>query len=250
MQLTREQIATYERDGVLPVGRVLTDEQLVTARERLDRMVAEEKVDRPESPTKDGHTIRRLDVSQHDPWFGSVVRSPAILDIAESALGPNIQYYQDNIFYKPANVGGATPWHQDNIWWHGDPPNMLTIWVALDDVDPDNGPVHYVKGSHVAMVDHTMPVHDPGGFTYNLIDPKQVGPELQSRVVSFSFPAGHAVMHHCQTVHSAPPNASPRPRRGYTISLMQAGLFGPETEKQPLLRGRMPVAKAATITAR
>src|SRR6476619_1114173 len=95
MHLSKEQVATYERDGVIPVGRVLTDEQVNTARERIEQMIAKDMVDRPESPSKDGHTIRRLDVSRHDPWFSSVVRSPAVLDVAESVLGPNIQYYQD-----------------------------------------------------------------------------------------------------------------------------------------------------------
>jgi phytanoyl-CoA hydroxylase len=236
MRLTAEQIETYRRDGVLPVGRVLSDEQVREARERVERMIERELVDRPNS-TPGKHTIRRLNMSQTDPWFGTLVRLPGILDIAESVLGPDIQFYQDNLFYKPAGVGDETQWHQDNIWWHADPPSMLTIWIALDDVDDNNGAVRYIRGSQSRLIEHTLPVRDPQGFSYNMLDPGRL--EL-GRAVSFVVPAGHGVMHHCLTAHGAPFNQSNRPRRGYTVTLQQAGLTSADQEKFPVLRGRMP----------
>lgn len=245
MHLTTEQVETYRRDGVIAVGRVLDNEQLTTARSRLDQMREQELLDKPETD-RGRYVLRRLDVSRGDPWFGSLVRSAAVLDVAESLLGPNLQYYQDNIFYKPASVGGPTPWHQDNIWWRSDPPNMLTVWIALDDVDAANGAVEYVRGSHSHLMDHTMPVTDPNGSTYNLIDPQRVGPELLERVVSFVVPAGHAVIHHCLTIHSSPANASPRERRAYTVTLMEAGLTSRDTNQFPLLRGSLPQLAAAS----
>ena len=239
MRLNQEQIEAYRRDGVLPVGRVLNDEQLQAARGRIDQMLKEDLLDRPE--TEGGrYILRRLNVSRGDPWFGSLVRSPAVLDIAESVLGPNVQYFQDNIFFKPANVGGLTPFHQDNIWWKSDPPNMLTIWIALDDVDAGNGAVEYVRGSHSHLMDHTVPVVDPKGFTYNMLDQSKIKPAMTDRIVSFVIPSGHAIMHHCLTVHGSPSNASPRQRRAYTISLMEAGILSQDTGQFPLLRGQMP----------
>jgi hypothetical protein len=58
--------------------------------------------------------------------------------------------------------------------------------------------------------------------------------------VSFVVPAGHAVMHHCLTPHSSPDNRSDRPRRGYTVTLSRAGLTSRDTEKSPILRGKLP----------
>ncbi len=239
MRLTAEQKEAYRRDGVVPVGQVLDKEQVQAARTRLDQMREQELMDRPETE-RGRYVLRRLNVSAGDPWFGSLVRSPGVLDVAESVLGPNLQYFQDNIFFKPANVGGPTPWHQDNIWWQSNPPNMLTVWIALDDVDARNGAVEYVRGSHSHLMDHTVPVLDPKGFTYNMIDPAIVGTELRERVVSYEVPAGHAVMHHCLTLHSAPSNTSPRDRRAYTVTLMQAGLLPGDLTQFPLLRGSLP----------
>lgn len=241
MHLTPEQRDAFARDGVLSVGRVLDDAQVAEARDRLERLIAADKMDKPQSDAG-GYTFRRLNVSSFDPWFGSLVRTPAVLDPAESVLGPDLQYYQDNIFYKPAGVGADTPFHQDNIWWRGDPPAMLTLWIALDPADAGNGGVEYVRGSHAALIDHTLPVQDPGGFSYNVIDPQRVD---RGRVATFTLAPGEAVMHHCLTIHGAPANASPRPRRGYTVHLMRAGLFpGYDHARHPLLRGKMPEAAA------
>lgn len=241
MRYTAQQAAAYQRDGVLPLGKVLTDEQIKGAREQIERLIAESKVDRPES--KPGmHTIRRLEVSQFEPWFRQIVSSDPIVDAGELAVGPNVQMFQDNIFYKPASVGGATPWHQDNIWWNVNPPKIMTIWVALDEVDETNGPVQYVRGSHTHLREHTLPVNDPCGAKYNVIDPATID---KSKLVSFHLAPGEAVMHHCLTIHGSTENLSPKPRRAYTVHLMQAGLSPRDLAAYPLLRGRMPLAPAA-----
>ena len=125
---------------------------------------------------------------------------------------------------------------------------MLTIWIALDDVDVANGAVHYVPGSHSHLIDPTMVINDTNGMTYKLLAPEQVD-KLQA--VSFDVPAGHAVMHHCLTVHGAPPNKSDRPRRGYTVHLAQAGVMPLDEAQHPMLRGTFqgPVAaKERTIS--
>lgn len=236
MHLTQEQIEQYRSDGELPLGRVLDDATILEARARIDRFRREGKMDHPsEDPMQTSD--RLLNASSFDGWFKKIVTSDAVLDPAESVLGPNIQYYQDNLFCKPANNGTGTRWHQDNIWWHADPPNILTIWIALDDVDRENGAVHYIRGSHSHLLEPTVEILDPKGFSYKLLADDQVD---LTRAVSFNLSAGHAVMHHCMTIHGAPPNTSNRDRRGYTVHLMQAGLKGNTVERCPVLRGRMP----------
>ena len=39
------------------------------------------------------------------------------------------------VFYKPAKDGSPTLWHQDNMYWKYEPPNLASIWIALDDVN-------------------------------------------------------------------------------------------------------------------
>lgn len=242
MRYTPQQIEDYRRDGVLFLGKVLTDAQVQGARDHIAQLIAGDKVDRPSSG-KGQHLIRRLDASEHDPWFRELITAEVFGDIGEAALGPDVQHFQDNVFYKPASVGAPTPWHQDNIWWHGDPPELATVWIALDPVNGDNGAVQYVRGSHSRLIDHTLPVQDPGGFSYNVIDPKAVD---QSRLISFTLAPGEGVLHHCLTIHGAPANVSSLPRRGYTVHLMRTGLLRRDPVKNPVLRGRALAAPAAS----
>ena len=237
MKLTSDQIEIYRRDGVVPIGKVL-DESIVTeAKEHIEVLRQRNLLDNPAKGT-DKKSFRLLMVSSFDDWFKSIVNNDNILDAAESVLGPDVQYYQDNIFWKPPAHGAPTTWHQDNVWWDAHPPNMATIWIALDDADASNGGIHYIPGSHTHLLVGEKEINDPKAGRYFLLTDEQVD---ASRAVSFTLPAGHAVMHHCQTIHGAPPNRSDRSRCGFTVHLQEAGLQGQTVDECPILRGKMPV---------
>ncbi|MCG3146676.1 MAG: Ectoine dioxygenase [Verrucomicrobiae bacterium] len=237
MPLSPQQVATYHRDGVLPLGRVIEPVLVEEARTHLEALRAKNLMDNPSAGTA-RRTFRMLDTRKRDPWFQTIFTHPAVLDAAEAVLGPDIQLFQDNIFYKPARDGDATAWHQDNIWWQANPPNMLTIWIALDDVDASNGAVQYIPGSQTNLIEPETPVQDVNGLQYKALSPAQIKQIEQQQSVTFVVPAGHAVMHHCQTLHGAPPNNSDRLRRGYTVHLAQTGVVKLDPSTNPVLRGR------------
>ena len=45
---------------------------------------------------------------------------------------------------------GAPPlvFHRDSPYFMFTPSDVITVWIALDNMDPDLGPLGYVKGSH------------------------------------------------------------------------------------------------------
>lgn len=237
MGLTAQQVETFRRDGVLPLGRILEPAVVKEACEHLEALRAQKLMDCPKDEA-DRKSYRLLNTSTKDAWFQCIINNKTLLDCAEAVLGPNVQYYQDNVFYKPARDGGSTPWHQDNIWWNSNPPNMLTVWIALDDVDTSNGGVQYVRGSNASLIEPEMPVEDINGSKYKMLSPEQIAKIDMSHAVSFNVPAGHAVMHHCLTLHGAPPNNSDRSRRGYTVHLAQAGCVKLDPATNPILRGK------------
>ena len=111
MKLTAEQIAAYRRDGVLPLGRVLEPELVEQARQHLESLRQENLMDMPVD-RRDRKMYRLLNTSSKDPWFDCIIRHPTVLDAAESVLGPNVQFFQDNVFYKPPRDGSETAWHR------------------------------------------------------------------------------------------------------------------------------------------
>jgi ectoine hydroxylase-related dioxygenase (phytanoyl-CoA dioxygenase family) len=236
MKFTSDQIDVYRRNGVVPIGNVLDEATVAEAKEHIEALRQRDLLDNPaESLGK--KAFRLIMVSSFDEWFKSIVNNDNLLDAAESVLGPNVQYYQDNIFWKPPKQGAPSTWHQDNIWWAADPPNMATIWIALDDADASNGGVHYIPGSQTNLLEGELDLDDPKAYSHKLLSDDQVD---ASRAISFTVPAGHAVMHHCQTIHGAPPNRSDRSRCGYTVHLQEAGLRGQDVTQCPILRGKMP----------
>ena len=236
MKLTLDQIEAYRREGVVPIGRVLDDATVAEAKAHIEALRQRDVLDNPAEGT-DKRSFRLLMASTFDEWFRSIVTNDDLLDAAESVLGPNVQYFQDNIFWKPPTEGAPTTWHQDNVWWDADPPNMVTVWIALDDADAANGGVHYIPGSQNELLQGEQEVNDPKAGRYFLLTDEQVN---ASSAVTFNVPAGQAVMHHCQTIHGAPPNKSERSRCGFTVHLQEAGLRGQDVDECPILRGKMP----------
>src|SRR4051812_30808614 len=60
-------------------------------------------------------------------------RIPAILDMVEQVIGPDIALWASGLFGKPAQHGKETPWHQDSGYWPIRPMATCTVWIALDE---------------------------------------------------------------------------------------------------------------------
>ena len=46
---------------------------------------------------------------------------------------------------------------QDAYYWPLTPSKCVTVWVAIDDIDEDNGPMQFVPGSHLHGPIHHNP---------------------------------------------------------------------------------------------
>lgn len=55
---------------------------------------------------------------------------------------------QDQVWHKPP---GAPPlvFHRDSPYFMFDPNDVITVWIALDDMENEVGPLEYVRGSHL-----------------------------------------------------------------------------------------------------
>lgn len=251
MSLTPEQKAAFEKDGVTLLGQVLTNSELKEARTRFDALF-QERVGTTDKGLRDiyaagdaaeqKHSQQRhyqfFNIWQHDEWYKNLLYEKELLDLVESVLGPNIQLLHDQVFYKPAKDGSPSLWHQDNAYWNYQPPNLASIWIALDDVDLENSCLHFVPASHRSIAPQAKSIALPSGTTIFEI-------EVDERTLRpYPMPAGQALMHHCLTIHGAYANKSDRGRRALGIHYMQAGLKNrdgkrvDDLENHPMLRGQ------------
>jgi phytanoyl-CoA hydroxylase len=93
---------------------------------------------------------------------------------------------------------------------------VLTIWVALDPVDDDNGCLHYVRGSHLRGI-RPHGASRVVGFSQGITD---FGPEDEALEARIHLRPRDAVAHWGNTIHRAQPNRTrDRQRRAFAMVL-------------------------------
>jgi hypothetical protein len=95
---------------------------------------------------------RRLqDAWQHNDLSRKLATLPRVLSILEMLYGRRPIPFQTLNF----PVGTQQAGHTDTIHFHSMPHRfMCGVWVALEDIDADNGPLFYYPGSH------KLPIYD------------------------------------------------------------------------------------------
>lgn len=233
-----------ERDGILRWGPFLQPAELGQATAALERAFFTEPVggqpavsegvrdlsEHRGRPLEYG-LLQKVNLWREDPFFAGLVRRPDVVDRVQRLLGGSVRLFRDHAFYKPAGKRDASKLalHQDNRYWHLEPPLAGTVWVALDDATVENGCVHYVLGSHRrGRIEHVR-AHPDAILVEAVTDEK---------AVPYPVPAGHALFHHAQVLHGSSANRTIRPRRAYCIVYMRADV----------LRHNQPVSEFPLMT--
>ena len=101
--LTETQIAQYHRDGFVVPDFRLPESTLGEIRSRHAALLERHPEFRDYCPM----------LFQYDLGFFDYCDNPAILDMVEQLIGPDIALWNSSLFAKPAHDGKRTPWHQD-----------------------------------------------------------------------------------------------------------------------------------------
>ena len=223
VRLDAEMIARFHREGFLPFNPGLSSRDIFALRQSLsklhqDRTGFAEGALFDAMGVDDGTAPARFPQILHPRSFApELVGSPFFKiahGIAEQLLGPSVRFKADISLMKPALVGDATPWHQDEAFQ--DPAfdyDEVSFWLPLQPVDNANGCMAYIPGSHLGPVlPHGFPHGDARIHALECIegfDPRQA--------VHCPLPAGGCVLHTGRTVHGAGPNLSDEPRMAYVL---------------------------------
>ncbi|MDB5386462.1 MAG: ptlH 2 [Planctomycetaceae bacterium] len=209
----------FDREGFAVVPQFLTPIELSELTEELDRYIRDvvprlsdahafyqDRV-RPE-------TLKQMQYMQVDPFFLDYTQHPKWKQLAETLVGESALCESPEWFNKPAGIEHPTPPHQDNYYFNLQPSNVVTIWLALDDVDDENGCLRYLPGSH----QRGFRPHGRSkvlGFSQGITD---FGPDDHAQEVKIHLQPGDAVAHHGMTIHRAEPNRSQsRNRRAFAM---------------------------------
>eukprot|EP00062_Callorhinchus_milii_P000851 gi/632935361/ref/XP_007889766.1/ PREDICTED: phytanoyl-CoA dioxygenase-like [Callorhinchus milii] len=173
-------------------------------------------------------------------WVMDLASHPQVLSTITAALGPNVILLDSRFICKyPASdvphkddVAPYVAWHQDIRYWGFEGGAVASVWLALDDVDRDNGVLQVIPGSHKSgLLEHGI-----AGLPGNMLTANQEIPRHlvdAEKAVECPLGAGEMSVHDGLTVHYSEPNMSDRRRCGFVIRYIPTTAYPVEDPDRP-----------------
>jgi phytanoyl-CoA hydroxylase len=195
----------YERDGYVIFRRVIDAALVDEASGHVAWLEAQHPELRPENL---GHWL-----VAEDPFWVRLVSDPRLLDIAERFIGPDIALFASHYICKPPFSGEPVLWHQDGAYWPLDPMEVVTLWLAIDRSNEQNGCMRVIPGSHRQQLHDLRPNTD----VENVLGSESAVDVDESEAVNLVLEPGDVEVHHPNILHASEANTSSSRRCGLTI---------------------------------
>ncbi|MDJ0612560.1 MAG: phytanoyl-CoA dioxygenase family protein [Rhizobiaceae bacterium] len=198
----------YERDGYVSGIELLNQSEANTHRERLERA---------ETDFGNMHYKSKIHTLLTSPL--ELATMPAMLDIVEQMIGPDILLYNVTYIIKEANSPSHVSWHQDLTYWGLSHDDQVSAWLALSPATAESGCMRMIPGSHTDGVYD----HETGEDETNVLLQSQTIRGIdESKSVMCPLKPGEASFHHGWTLHASMPNNSNDRRIGLNIQYLAA----------------------------
>ena len=220
MMLSPEEVSRYQDKGYVVPRYQLPAELVAIMREEYDRLIHDNPDISPDfilgphlqKPGTQG-------VKGSKKWL-EFATHPDLMAMARDLIGDDIILWGTTIFGKPAHNGKETPWHQDGDYYPIRPLETMTIWIALDDVSIDNGPMRFIPGSHKQHKLYSHHWEENPDLTINLAcDDKHFDSSTSENLI---LKAGQVSYHDVYMIHGSLANKTSQRRAGFVVRLMPA----------------------------
>ncbi|MCI4379800.1 hypothetical protein PGIGA_G00232540 [Pangasianodon gigas] len=257
MGFERTEVKTlYDKQGYVTSIPILSPEELQEARDafaELERTFGED------------YTSYSLhNVHMKYDWVMALTKHPRVLEAITAVLGPDvllldsrfickypvskqskIQGSNDIIPHNQENEGQKNEsdqesedrlpyvaWHQDMKYWGLDGGPVVSVWLALDDSQEENGALQVIPGSHFSGL---LP-HRQAKRVGNMLSVNQEIPdELVEKEKALLCPllAGQMSIHDGLLVHASDPNTSGKRRCGFVIRYVPTAAYPIQDPERP-----------------
>jgi non-heme Fe2+,alpha-ketoglutarate-dependent halogenase len=204
--LTPAQQRFYEDNGYLiGLPQIFNGKEVVELKAGLEALLGLLR------PGEDSKEIREWHETSR--FLYDICMNETILDCVEDLLGPDYYLWASNFFIKEPYTRETVGWHQDAYYWPLHPHNTVTVWIAFEDSDEDNGAMKVIPGSHKAgLLKHQRATETDSVLTLVC----ETGQFSEDSAVSLTLKAGEISIHDDAIVHGSPANPSGRRRVGLT----------------------------------
>merc|ERR1719253_707316 len=189
--------------------------------------------------------LQIINIHKADSLFRKLETSPVLAKVVSKLAGwddlGGARLAQDQVWAKPP---GAPPlvFHRDSPYFMFEPAEVVTVWIALDDMDEELGPLEYVAGSHkwgdgrVGSANQFFQ-SDTRRLLRSAAEREGIDDLESLTFVSMrGMKRGGLSIHHGKIWHGSAKNASAnRPRRGLGLHFVPASVrFTTEASKSRL----------------
>jgi phytanoyl-CoA hydroxylase len=212
--MTDSQKEFYDKNGYLVSPGMISKERIDQMNRIIDGLnLKPSETVFDESGTGKIKQIQYLD--RYDPIFAELIEE--MRPYVEKLIGESdLKVVNMQLFEKHPDISKPTRAHQDNAYTKINPATSLTVWIALDDIDEENGCLYYAPGSHVLPTRRHQRYHPHTTFRFRSGVPglslclHEHPSELDIPII---VKAGDVNVHNCNLIHRAGANLSKDKRR-------------------------------------
>ncbi|MCC9601419.1 phytanoyl-CoA dioxygenase family protein [Stieleria sp. JC731] len=230
--LTEEQIQQFNTEGYIRPLEIFTAEEITGIRNYFDNLLEQVVAGGGNSYSISSAHLK------YGPVYDLLTDERIVSRVAD-LLGENVIGWGSHFFCKMPGDGKAVAWHQDASYWPLSPSKAVTVWLAIDDADLENGCMKFIAGSHTKghMTYRPSDSGEHNVLNQTIEDPHQYGTEVID-----PLKAGQASIHADLLLHGSEANNSDRRRCGLTLRYCSADVHADMgwNEKGVHVRGTDP----------
>lgn len=217
-----KQVAFFQENGYLQLPHFFSTEETAELGDALDKTVEDKRARILGGGGEAADDYLRVFNQMVNLWedYSGVRKFSFNPKLAETARRisqcQRVVIYHDHALIKPGGeTSKETNWHQDTPYWPMEQIGALSAWIAVDDVNVENGCMQFIPGSH--KYGKLAPVALATEGASVLKDSAETGVTIDVPPVIMDMEAGGVTFHHGCTFHYATANRSNRPRRALAI---------------------------------
>lgn len=226
--LPPQAIEFYQKNRFIKLKDVLDSETLAFYEQRITKKVSE--LNRQAEPLDSRDTygkafLQIFNLWREDSAIQKLVFSKRLAGIASALMQvEGVRIYHDQALFKEAG-GGITPWHADQYYWPLSSDKTITVWIPLQEVNLEMGPLEFSAGSHQITEGRELSISDESE--------EKIRQKL--RVTDFPhvvepFALGEVSFHSGWVFHRAGANQTDKVRKVMTVIYMDKGMILKEPE--------------------
>ena len=227
LQINEENIKNYQQNGFVISENKLSENLFNKISNSYDEFISTNKdltLEEMASPHLIGGTNKKHKINEElSKSFLDIGTDSEIVEQIKKFLGPDVILWGMHVMHKPAKTGKKIPWHQDGTYWPINPKATCSAWIAISDVDKNNGCMQFIPESHKeGMLPHLQEdaVKKEGELKGSLdlkIDEKSFD---INKAVNCEIKSGHVSFHDTYLLHSSDANFSENPRKAIVLRYM------------------------------